>query len=92
MSKFSTPFFKKSPLLGAYTSGAGGTVYVSNRQAFQKLQDDIVAGAKEGDRLEGLNKANEEFDKWFAKADNPTPEEVKAKKIALGLLTPKDTK
>ena len=92
MDKFSSSFMYKSPLNGAYTSGAGqGSTYVSNRQAFQQLQSDIVAGAKEGDRIEALNKANKEFDKWFANTDNPTPEEVKAKKIALGLLTPKDT-
>ncbi len=92
MGKFSSSFMYKSPLNGAYTSGASqGSTYVSNREAFQQLQDDIVKGAKEGDRIEELNKANKEFDKWFAKADNPTPEEVKAKKIALGLLTPKNT-
>ena len=50
-SKFSTPFLKKSPLLGAYTSGGGGMVYASNRQAFQKLQDDIVKGSKEADEI-----------------------------------------
>ena len=44
MSKFSSPFFKKSPLQGAYTSGAGGMVYVSDANAFQKLQDDILTG------------------------------------------------
>jgi len=44
MSKFSTPFLNKSPLEGAYTSGSGGMVYASNRQAFQRLQDDIVKG------------------------------------------------
>ena len=44
MSKFSSPFFKKSPLQGAYTSGEGGMVYVSNADAFQKLQDDILTG------------------------------------------------
>ena len=43
-SKFSTPFMAKSPLYGAYESGAGGKVYVSNRRAFEKLQDDIVSG------------------------------------------------
>jgi hypothetical protein len=57
MSKFSTPFLKKSPILGAYTSGAGGMAYASNRQAFQKLQDDIVKGAKEADILEKEQKA-----------------------------------
>ena len=56
-SKFSTPFMKKSPLHGAYTSAVGqGSTYVSNRDAFQQLQDDIVAGAKEGDRVELYNK------------------------------------
>jgi hypothetical protein len=45
-SKFSTPFMAKSPLYGAYESGAGAKVYVSNRQAFEKLQDDIVSGTK----------------------------------------------
>jgi|VirMetMinimDraft_7_1064189.scaffolds.fasta_scaffold60837_1 hypothetical protein len=45
-SKFSTPFMAKSPLYGAYESGAGGKVYVSNRRAFEKLQDDIVSGTK----------------------------------------------
>lgn len=41
-SKFSTPFMAKSPLYGAYESGAGGKVHVSNRQAFQKLFDDAT--------------------------------------------------
>ncbi len=36
----------KSPLYGAYESGAGAKVYVSNRRAFEKLQDDIVSGTK----------------------------------------------
>ncbi len=43
-SKFSTPFMAKSPLYGAYESGVGGKVYVSNRRAFEKLQNDIVSG------------------------------------------------
>ena len=43
MGKFSSSFMYKSPLNGAYTSGAGqGSTYVSNRQAFQQLQSDIV--------------------------------------------------
>ena len=33
-----------SPLQGAYTSGADGMVYVSNRDAFQNLQDKITEG------------------------------------------------
>ena len=50
-SKFSTPFMAKSPLHGAYESGVGGKVHVSNRQAFQQLQSDIVAGAKGVDKV-----------------------------------------
>jgi len=41
-SKFSSPFFKKSPLLGAYTSGADGMVTVSYNDIHQKFQDGIA--------------------------------------------------
>jgi len=41
-SKFSSPFFKKSPLYGAYTSGAGGMVTVSYNDIHQKFQDGIA--------------------------------------------------
>ena len=43
-SKFSSPFFKKSPLQGAYSSGADGIVTVSDAEHFSKLQNDITAG------------------------------------------------
>ena len=43
-SKFSSPFFKKSPLLGAYSSGADGMVTVSDLPHYQKLQQDLVGG------------------------------------------------
>jgi len=33
-----------SPLKGAYSSGAGGSVYVSTANAFQNLQDKISVG------------------------------------------------
>ncbi len=46
MSKFSTPFFKKSPILGAYESAADGRAFmgglVSGQQQFAKLQQDIT--------------------------------------------------
>jgi hypothetical protein len=42
-SKFSSPFFKKSPLQGAYSSGAGGMVTVSYDDVHQKFQDGIAA-------------------------------------------------
>ena len=41
-SKFSSPFFKKSPLLGAYTSGADGMITVSYNDIHQKFQDDLA--------------------------------------------------
>ena len=40
-SKFSSPFFKKSPLYGAYASGAGGMINVSYNDIHQKFQNDI---------------------------------------------------
>ena len=41
-SKFATPFLKKSPLYGAYSSGAGGMVTVSYDDVHQKFQDGIA--------------------------------------------------
>ena len=41
-SKFATPFFQKSPLYGAYSSGAGGMVTVSYDDVHQKFQDGIA--------------------------------------------------
>ena len=61
MSKFSTPFFNKSPLEGAYTSGADGIVYVSNRDDFRKLQDDIVSAAKTSIKSERDNKKYQDY-------------------------------
>lgn len=42
-SKFSSPFFQKSPLQGAYSSGADGMVTVSYDDVHQKFQDGIAA-------------------------------------------------
>jgi len=41
-SKFAIPFFQKSPLYGAYTSGADGMVTVSDAEHFAKLQGDAA--------------------------------------------------
>lgn len=71
MSKFSTPFLNKSPLEGAYTSGAGGMVYASNRQAFQKLQDDIVKGlGQESDPLDEIAKQRKRKTRQQERAGN----------------------
>ena len=40
-SKFAIPFFQKSPLYGAYTSGADAMVTTSVAPYFDKLQQDI---------------------------------------------------
>ena len=57
-SKFSSPFFKKSPLHGAYASGADGMVTVSNSSYFDKLQSDaagIVSKAYTKDKCDDPN-------------------------------------
>ena len=41
-SKFATPFFQKSPLRGAYTSGADAIVTISDAPHFAKMQSDIA--------------------------------------------------
>ena len=94
-SKFSTPFLKKSPLLGAYTSGAGGMVYASNRQAFQKLQDDIVKGAKEADKIftdpeNQAERLQKRINRREKRAGNkgPTNKELVKAKEALDVLIP----
>ena len=43
-SKFSSPFFKKSPLLGAYSSGADAVFAPSDAQQISKLSNDILGG------------------------------------------------
>ena len=42
-SKFAGKFFKKTPLYGAYSSGAGGMVTVSYDDVHQKFQDGLAA-------------------------------------------------
>jgi hypothetical protein len=76
-SKFSTPFMAKSPLYGAYESGAGGKVYVSNRRAFEKLQDDIVSGTKSaifGEKKTACEKGAKSFTKDGATYNCPSKE------------------
>ena len=74
-----------SPLNGAYSSGAGGSVYVSTAGAFQRLQDKISAGIQTN-IAEGKSKEiDKEFSKW--QKENPgstrdTPE-YRAKYIEL---------
>ena len=65
----------KSPLYGAYESGAGAKTYVSNRQAFEKLQDDIVSGTKSvisGKEKTACEKGAKSFTKDGATYDCPS--------------------
>ena len=50
-----------SPFQGAYSSGADGMVYVSNRDAFKQLQDDIVSGATTNIKAERQNKKYQDY-------------------------------
>lgn len=61
-SKFSTPFLKKSPLLGAYENAADGKAFmgglVTGQEQFAKLQQDIVKGFNNYTQGEGTQLAN----------------------------------
>jgi len=73
-SKFSTPFMAKSPLHGAYESGAGGKVHVSNRQAFQKLFDDASSAGSSSVKQTACEKGAKSFTKDGATYDCPSKE------------------
>tara|TARA_R100000544_G_C2163577_1_gene28827 strand:+ start:149 stop:451 length:303 start_codon:yes stop_codon:yes gene_type:complete len=62
-SKFSSPFFQKSPLLGAYTSGADAVFAPSDAEHFKDLSNKITGGTLAA--IGGL--ADKEKDKKFAK-------------------------
>ena len=55
----------KSPLNGAYESGADSAVYVSNAPAFSKLQNQINASTKEAIYGLAKNKKDEEVSDAF---------------------------
>jgi hypothetical protein len=54
-----------SPLKGAYSSGAGGSVYVSTAGAFQNLQDKISAGIQADLAKKNKKKKDEEISNAF---------------------------
>lgn len=60
-SPFQKQFTSKSPLNGAYESGADSMVYVSSAPAFDKLQNQINASTKEA--MYGLSKNKKDKDK-----------------------------
>ena len=64
-SKFSSPFFKKSPLLGAYTEGRDAVFAPSDREHFKDLSNSITGGSLAA--IGGLaNKdKNDKFAEWL---------------------------
>ena len=54
-----------SPLNGAYSSGAGGSVYVSTAGAFQNLQNKISAGIQADLAKKNKKKKDEEISNAF---------------------------
>ncbi len=54
-----------SPLKGAYSSGAGGSVYVSTAGAFQNLQNKISAGIQADLAKKNKKKKDEEISNAF---------------------------
>ena len=88
-SPFQKQFTSKSPLNGAYESGADSMVYVSNAPAFAKLQNQINASTKEA--MYGLSKnkkdkdkKNKEFKSQLEKVSDSTKETTGNKLILKG--------
>lgn len=63
-----------SPLNGAYESGAGASVYVSNAPAFSKLQNQINASTKEAIYGLAKDKEDKEFKSQLEKLSDSTKE------------------
>ena len=60
-SKFSSPFFQKSPLHGAYASGADAVFAVSDAPHFAKLQNDTLGGVLASDKKDPCQKLEERY-------------------------------
>ena len=73
-SPFQEQFTSKSPLNGAYESGADSMVYVSNAPAFAKLQNQINASTKEAMYGLSKNKKDKEFKNQLEKVSDSTNE------------------
>tara|TARA_R110002126_G_scaffold229384_1_gene373743 strand:+ start:65 stop:502 length:438 start_codon:yes stop_codon:yes gene_type:complete len=63
-SKFATPFFQKSPLQGAYTSGADAIVTTSVAPYFNKLQQDIGTAVSKS-LMKPVDKCAQGAEYWF---------------------------
>ena len=60
-SKFSSPFFQKSPLYGAYASGADAVFAVSDAPHFAKLQNDTLGGVLASDKKDPCQKLEDRY-------------------------------
>tara|TARA_R110001599_G_scaffold228316_1_gene427458 strand:+ start:547 stop:891 length:345 start_codon:yes stop_codon:yes gene_type:complete len=60
-SKFSSPFFQKSPLYRAYTSGADAVFAVSDAPHFAKLQNDLLGGVLASDKKDPCQKLEDRY-------------------------------
>lgn len=98
MSKFSTPFLKKSPILGAYENAADGRAFmgglVSGQQQFAKLQQDITKGFENYIEGEGAQHQAKRLEnridrrKKRASKKGPTNQELAKGKKALDFINP----
>ena len=60
-SKFSSQFFQKSPLYGAYASGADAVFAVSDAPHFAKLQNDTLGGVLASDKKDPCQKLEDRY-------------------------------
>ena len=60
-SKFSSQFFQKTPLHGAYASGADAVFAVSDAPHFAKLQNDTLGGVLASDKKDPCQKLEDRY-------------------------------
>tara|TARA_R110000764_G_scaffold20198_1_gene52043 strand:- start:99 stop:398 length:300 start_codon:yes stop_codon:yes gene_type:complete len=73
-SKFSSPFFQKSPILGAYVSGADAVFAPSDAEHFKDLSNKITGGSLAAIGGIADKEKNKKFADWVAKNPNSTSE------------------
>jgi len=71
-SKFSSPFFQKSPLLGAYTEGRDAVFAPSDAEHFKDLSNKITGGSLAAIGGIADKEKNKKFADWVAKNPKKT--------------------
>ena len=66
-SKFSSPFFQKSPLLGAYTEGRDAVFAPSDAEHFKDLSNKITGGSLAAIGGIADKEKNKKFADWIVK-------------------------